>query len=288
VGLENEFTRIKNLSVVLGVSYDWFEVTEAKKHRTNNAGDLVGTYDEYKPDDDQINPMIGATYTFSDNTRVYASIARKSHFPTLKNLYSAVGDGDPHLKSEKSINYTVGASRPFGTFFKGDIGLFYYDIEDKISSIKKKYVNLGEVEMKGCEVGLEFYPMNDLILRADYTYNHVDAEKTASNSTSKVYGVAKHVLNLSGQYTVPVVGTRIDVNGSYMGSVYDSNAYRFASDSEVELDNYFLWNAKLTQEFGKHFEVYVAANNIFDEDYEWNDGYPGQGRNFWTGVTVKF
>jgi len=31
VGLENEFTRIKNLSVVLGVSYDWFEVTEAKK-----------------------------------------------------------------------------------------------------------------------------------------------------------------------------------------------------------------------------------------------------------------
>ncbi|MBN1545308.1 MAG: TonB-dependent receptor, partial [Syntrophaceae bacterium] len=153
---------------------------------------------------------------------------------------------------------------------------------------KNPFVNLGSTEIKGCEIGLELYPVDALILRADYTYNHVDVEKNAASNTSKVYGVAKHVLNLSGQYTLPVVGTRIDVNGSYNGSIYESNAYRWASDSEVELDDYFLWNAKVTQGFGKYFEIYVAANNIFDDDYEYSDGYPAQGRNFWTGMTVKF
>ncbi|MBN1545174.1 MAG: TonB-dependent receptor, partial [Syntrophaceae bacterium] len=134
IGLENEFTKIQNLSIVVGISYDWFEVTDAKRYKLDH-GAYDGMEKLFKPDDDQINPMIGATYTFSDNTRVYASVARKSHFPTLKNLYSGVvvADGDPHLKSEKSTNYTVGVSRPFGTFLKADLGLFYYDIEDKIS-----------------------------------------------------------------------------------------------------------------------------------------------------------
>jgi len=49
----------------------------------------------------------------------------------------------------------------------------------------------------------------------------------------------------------------------------------------------FYWPRDLDSDFC-NFTFYVAANNIFDEDYEWNDGYPGQGRNFWTGVTVKF
>jgi len=287
IGLENEFTRIKNLSIVLGVSYDWFEVTEAKKNVTASNGDFIRQDSIYEPDDDTVNPMIGATYTFPDSTRVYASIARKSRFPTLNNLYNLIANGDPHLKSEKSINYSLGVSRTFGSFFKGDLAVFYYDVEDKISRIgsgaNRRMVNIGEVEMMGYEVGLEFYPVDDLIIRADLTYN--DAEDKSSNRVSKdVTGVPEYVANLSVQYTVPVLGTRIDLNGSYMDSVYSN----VSPGSKNELDSYFLWNAKLTQDFGKHFEVYVAANNIFDDDYEWGDGYPAQGRNLWTGVTVKF
>jgi outer membrane receptor protein involved in Fe transport len=294
VGLENEFTLIKNLSVILGVSYDWFEVTEAEKTVTANNGDFIRQDDNYKPDDDAYNPMIGATYTFADETRVYASAARKSRFPTLSDLYNQVAGGSPYLKSEKSNNYTVGVSRPFGSFLKADFSLFRHDIKDRIQRITinsstYQMVNAAEVRMQGYEVGLELYPLDKLIIRADYTYN--EAKDTSSNRiTDDVTNVPRHLINLSGQYTLPVLGTRINLNGSYMGKVYTSNMDPSTSTAvpNIELGSYFLWNAKLTQEFGKNFEVYVAANNIFDEDYEWSDGYPGQGRNFWTGVTVKF
>jgi len=291
VGLENEFTMIKNLSVILGVSYDWFDVTEAKKSNTSTAtatyGQFLGQTDAYQPEDDTINPMIGANYIFSDKTKIYGSAARKSRFPTLKSLYSNISNGDPHLETEKSDNYTVGVSRPFGSFLTADFSVFYHDVKDLITRVgsgsNKYYANVNSARMQGYEIGVEIYPVDKLILRADYTYN--DAEDRTENRVSPdVTDVPKYIYNLSLQYTVPVVGTRIDLNGAYMGSVYSN----VTPGSENELDSYFLANAKLTQGFGKYFEVYVAANNIFDEDYEWGDGYPAQGRNLWTGVSVKF
>ncbi len=294
VGLENEFTMIKNLSVVMGISYDWYDVTKAEKTITAGNGNFVRQDDNYEPDDDRFNPMIGATYTFGDGTRVFASAARKSRFPTLSDLYNNIAGGSAFLHSEKSNNYTVGVSRSFGSFFKGDFSLFRHDVKDKITrqtiAGTNYTVNIGKVRMQGCEVGLEFYPLDKLILRADYTYNNAD-DRSSNATSSNLQGIPKHIVNLSGQYTLPVIGTRIDVNGSYQGRVFSGNVDSLYYPNEpavIELDSYFLWNAKLTQEIGKHFEVYVAANNIFDEDYEWNDGYPGQGRNFWTGLTVKF
>jgi outer membrane cobalamin receptor len=294
VGVENEFTRIKNLSVVLGVSYDWFEVTKAEKTVTASNGNFIRQDRNYEPDDDMFNPMIGATYTFDDNTKVFASAARKSRFPTLSDLYNNIAGGSAYLKSEKSNNYTVGVSRTFESLLKADFSLFRHDIDDRIQRIvvggNNQMVNAAKVRLEGCEVGIEIYPLENLILRADYTYNNAD-DRSSDATTTKVQGVPKHILNLSGQYTVPVAGTRIDVNGSYMGKVFTSNIDSLYYPSEpaiISLDSYFLWNAKLTQPIGKYFEAYIAANNIFDEDYEWNDGYPGQGRNFWTGLTVRF
>ncbi len=60
------------------------------------------------------------------------------------------------------------------------------------------------------------------------------------------------------------------------------------SPEKEELDDYFLWNLKINQKFLEDYEVYAMANNIFDEDYDWSSGYPGQGRSFWAGVSMRF
>lgn len=287
VGLENEFNALKNLSVIFGISYDWFEVTEAKKNTTASNGDFISQNEIYKPDDDTVNGMIGANYILPDKTKVFASIARKSRFPTLNSLYNLIANGDPHLKSEKSVSYTLGASRMLGRFLKADFSVFYYEIDDKIARIgsgsSRKIVNIGEAEMTGCEIALEVYPLDDLILRADYTYN--DAKDKSSNRLSNnLTDVPEHTANLTAQYTLPVVETRVDINASYMGSVYTN----ITPGSENELSGYLICNAKISRKFLKYYEVYIAANNIFDKDYEWGNGYPGQGRNLWTGVSVRF
>jgi outer membrane receptor protein involved in Fe transport len=51
---------------------------------------------------------------------------------------------------------------------------------------------------------------------------------------------------------------------------------------------YFVLNARLSQKFLKYFEAYIAANNLFDTDYEPESGYPAMGRNIFAGITVKF
>ena len=67
VALENEFTLVKNLAVVLGLSYDWFDVTKAKEFNNDSTPDVtVG-----KPDSmDGWCPMIGVTYNFPDTTKL--------------------------------------------------------------------------------------------------------------------------------------------------------------------------------------------------------------------------
>ena len=56
-----------------------------------------------KPDTmDDFNPMIGATYTLTDSTRLFGSVARKVRFPTLSQLYSTKS-GNTDLTAEKSI-----------------------------------------------------------------------------------------------------------------------------------------------------------------------------------------
>ncbi len=78
--------------MVAGVSYDWFDLTKARVSKTDKAGALIGQADAGKPDKiDAYNPMIGATYNYSEFTKFFGSAARKVRFPTLDQLYLSKG-----------------------------------------------------------------------------------------------------------------------------------------------------------------------------------------------------
>ena len=287
IGVEDEFTRIKNLSIIAGLSYDWYEVTGAQKATTNSAGNMTSYGSIYAPNDGILDGMIGANYAFADTTKVYASFARKSRFPTLQNLYNVIAGGDPGLVPEKSINYTVGASRSFGSRFKGEVSLFWYDISDRITSIgsgaNKRMVNIGETRVLGAEIGVEAYLMDGLTIRADYT--RLDAEDRSSNAVSNnVTGVPEDIFHVSAQYTVPVTRTVVDASASYMASVYNN----VTPGAEEKIGDYVLCDFKITQPFAKYYEIYAAAKNLLDENYESEYGYPAPGRSFWVGVSAKF
>ena len=67
---------------------------------------------------------------------------------------------------------------------------------------------------------------------------------------------------------------------------------RYASEQE-EVDAYFLVNGRLsylllTGESGLASEVFLAFENLFDEDYEHRPGYPMPGFTVTGGVEVRF
>jgi iron complex outermembrane receptor protein len=300
VGLENEFNLIKNLSVVVGVSYDWFDVTKAKKNVI-----IGGVFDHQEPAGapdlmDSIDPMIGATYTFPDATRIFGSIARKVRFPTLDQLYSS-NSGNLNLKPERAINYTLGVSRSFSRYAHGELAWFYHDFSDFISrdanhieNPSAQYQNFSKIEMTGFELSGEVYPLKDfplwedLTLWADYTFNYA-RDRSSGHVTDKVAQVPAHKVDVGLHLTIPYIDTGLDLIGVYMGKIYSQLPTPARPTQAIQkVDDSFTMNLRISKVFFKYFEAYVAINNIFDSDYQSEYGFPAPGRNFYFGISAKY
>jgi len=295
VSLENEFNKIKNLSIVAGVSYDWFRVKDAERNiNDKNTGNFLEQVALDKPDTmDEFDPMIGATYTFADATRLFGSIARKVRFPTLSQLYSTKS-GNIELTAEKSINYTLGISHPFGSLASGELAIFYYDISDFISrdapgteGIYRKYRNYAKIRLAGFELSGEINPMKDLLIRLGYTYNNA-RDRSDNKVTDDVTFVPEHKVDLGLKYTVPYIITLVNLTCVYVTDSYNQlPTPQRPTQETIKTGDYFIVNARIAKSFLKRYEAYLAINNILDSDYESEYGYPGFGRNFYVGLSVK-
>ncbi|MFZ5905875.1 MAG: TonB-dependent receptor plug domain-containing protein [Nitrospirota bacterium] len=292
VSVENEFNKIKNLSLVAGISYDWFRVTEAERNITDrDTGDFLEQIALDEPDAmDEFNPMIGATYTVTDSTKLFASVARKVRFPTLSQLYST-RSGNTELTAEKSVNYTLGVAQAFGSLASGEFAIFYYDISDFISrdapGTEGIYRNYAKISLAGFEVSGTINPIEDVVLRIGYTYNE-GRDRSDDRVTEHVTYVPEHKIDLGINYTLPYILTPLDVTCIYVSDSYNQlpTPQRPTQDT-IQTGDYFIVNTRITKSFLKRYEAYLAVNNILDSDYESEWGFPGLGRNFSFGFKVK-
>jgi iron complex outermembrane receptor protein len=293
VSLENEFNLIKKLSVVAGVGYDWFRVTDADRNITDkNTGDFIRQDNLDTPDTmDEFNPMVGATYTLSDTTRLFGSIARKVRFPTLSQLYSTKS-GNTELNAEKSLNYTLGITQSFGSIADGELAFFYYDISDFISrdapGTEGIYRNYAKISLAGFELSGEVYPTKDLIFKLGYTYNN-GRDRSKDRVTDNVVFIPEHKIDIGVKYTIPYIITLIDLTGVYVSESYNQLPTPQKPDQEaIKTGDHFIMNARISKSFLKRYEAYLAINNIFDSDYESEYGFPCPGRNFYVGLSARF
>lgn len=292
VALEDEVNPIDNLSVIAGLGFNWFDIDQAQEVETDKNGDFVEKVDLDTPGvKDTFNPMIGATYSLSDLTRIFGSLAKTTRFPTLQQLYSG-SSGNPDLKAEESINYTLGAARPFCDIMRAELALFYHDISDWISrdapGMDGVYQNWAAADMYGFEFTLSINPLEDLVFKFGYTYNHA-RDTSADRVTDKLTNVPENLVSTGAQYIIPDIDTKLDLIASYMDKIYSQVPTPTDPDLDVlEVDDHFLVNGRITQPFAEYFEAYVAVNNIFDLDYEWDYGFPGPGRSAYVGVKAQY
>ncbi|MBU4565339.1 MAG: TonB-dependent receptor [Desulfarculus sp.] len=292
LGVQNDWKPWDNFVIIAGVSYDWFNVTKAESVETDKSGNYDGTESLDTPSTtDSFNPMVGATYTFVDQTRLFGSVARKTRFPTLQQLFSSKG-GNIELDPQHSTNYTLGVSRPFGKMFYGEFSVFYNDIEDRISRDgpyqDSMYRNYSKVRTYGFEVIGELTPLEGLLIRVGYTFMKAKDESD-DRVTDDVIGAPENKVDIKIQYIVPKLDTKLDFIGMYLDSQYDQLPTASSPDTEIlETSGYFLANFKITQPIWDKFEAFGYVSNILDRDYETESGYPGQGRAFWIGVSAKF
>jgi len=290
IGLEDTFKITDDFRVVVGASWDRDDVKQAD----NDNYDANGTKPhenekEFKhKSSDAFNPMIKLEYDIDDTFGLYAGVAKKSRFGSLKERYSfRMGSGvpNPDLKPEKTINYEVGTSKTFDN--QGVKAVFFYsDVKDYIQSREldinsKKYTqnyNIGKVKHTGYE--LEYYYAIDEMLDFNASYTRLLA-KDKSNK-EQITDAPHHKVAMSLTYR-PIHSLTTNLNMQYSSSRHSDS-----QDKSQDVGGGAIWNAKVAYEIFKGLTFDVGASNIFDKNYEYTYGYPEPGRIIYSNLTYRF
>lgn len=291
IGFEDEIELSENATAVVGISFDWFDVSHAERNILDDNGDFLRHDPLFKPSANFLNPMAGITWALSDHSRLHASIARKSRFPVLQYLYSS-RSGNPDLDPERSTNFNVGYAARVSRHLLIDVAGFWYDITDLISRSgvdpTNLYQNYGEIRMRGLELAASLDATPNLVVRADLTVSDAE-DRSEGRVTDKVAHVPELKAGVGFRWRIPSLRTKIDLDGIYLSDVYTSlPSPRYPDDPVQEVDCYFLTNARAGFDISTRLELWLAVRNLFDVDYSTEFGYPAPGRLISVGLSARF
>ncbi len=290
VGVEDELKLGDALHLVLGVSYDWFEVSEAERNVLDSDGDLVGQDPLEEPSEGLVNPMVGLNYGLGADSQLFFSAGRKSRFPLLSQLYSS-RSGNVDLEPERSLNYDLGYSTVLGRAVRLDATGFWYDVSDLISrsavDSNNVYQNYAKVRVRGLELGAGMPLASGLDLDADLTYTDAE-DRSADRVTSEVVNIPEWLAGLALHWRLPWIPARLDLDAAYMDNVFTSlPSPRYPNDPVREVDSYVLTNLRLGFDVARSLELWGTVRNLLDESFESEYAYPGPGRAFSVGLSAK-
>ena len=296
--IEDEYQLADKAAVTAGVSYDVFD-----KRKLDLAGQSGS---DHGKDIYSVNPQIGIIWYVSDVLNAYGSVGKKSRFPTMRNLYAdgVVGPaGNPDLEEEESRNYELGLTWSISDRTRFEMAVFYSDIDNLINfdNILGRFEQYENAEIKGFEVGVNTGFGKGLTAGLNYTFL-----ETGNNSLVTIdnefhddlvykpnelpYRPRHKIdLDLSKKF---ISGFQIDLTGSYFSKQRYYDHFDPADNTHLVstpgwLDDYVLFNIRLSQKFTKRSEVFIAGENILNENYEDIVLVPGRGRILWAGVKLS-
>ncbi len=286
VGLEDTITFSNSIYAITGVSYDTVDTQDAED--VNSSGQIV---DFPKGDASGVNPQFGLFYTPSEVSTLHASIARKTRLPSIKDRYSyrlGTAIPNPYLDPEQSINYEIGYEDKHLEKIRWQTTVFFNDVSDYIQLIKvadpdlpgmttDQNQNIGEVDMYGVELEASGYVLTSLEIGCNYTYTKADNQTNSSELTN----IPEHKIVTYLKYTF------LDNFIALADAEYDSKRYS-SSDGKQVAGEFTVANLKLSYDFGNGILAETGVKNIFDRNYELEEGYPEAGRTLFANMRYTF
>jgi iron complex outermembrane recepter protein len=286
IGVEDTVSVIEKLSARVGASYDWQKALEAEDYDSDTG--IIS--DQETKDASAFNPQAGLFYDFSDASSAYLTVARKSRFATMKDRYSyrfGTTLPNPDLDPEIAVNYDLGFETALDRVTFGG-ALFFSDIKDYIqlatipdpddaTATIQQNQNIGNVQIYGVEASLTVRITDNLRGGVNYTYTDWDNR----SNDDKLIDIPEHKFVA---YAIYSLFDRLDLSAdstTYSGRYSSSNGVR-------ETDTFTVLNAKAALSLIGGLAVEAGVNNLLDENYEIEEGYPEEGINYFTNLTYKF
>lgn len=249
MGLESHFRLNPQWRVVAGASLD-----HLRKFTGENKTSL--------------NPIAGLNFNPAEYIDLRVSLSQKSRFPSMRSLYSSTG-GNPDLQHERGTSVELGFLYDRGFLFSGAV--FYNKIRDLIQSVRqidgsRTDMNIGKGHIAGFE--MEFLKVfRGFDLSVNYTY----LDGVNEDEDRPLDLVPESQLNF-------VVNVFIRKNMKFsLSGLYVSRAEILVFDDIVQVPGYFVLNAVFSVKISD-FDIFLKAENLLDNDYVTEPGYPMKAR----------
>ena len=218
-------------------------------------------------------PMGGLSYNPTRNTTFKGSASKGFRSPTIMEMYLFAPN--PDLKPERMINYELSWLQTYYnnklstelTVFKAD-GDNLIQVLGQYPNIKRE--NVGTFTNQGIEFSTKFLVTKKFYLNANYSYLDMD---------KPVIAAPQQQINFNANYAYKI--WNVNISAQHIKKLYKS------VQPEIT-ENYTLLNARISVKPLNYLDIFVLGNNLLDQEYEINNGYPMPGINFFIGVDIKF
>jgi len=285
--LENSYSPSDALKLVVGTSYEQQKQIQAQNLLNNTlvSFPLSGTKDAY-------NIQGSAYYQLLDDLQLHAGIARKTRFPTIKDRFSyRLGSAlpNPGLQPEKTLNYELGLSGKALDVVDYGTNLFFSQIDNTIDSVTLannscslppcfQLQNIGKQENLGIEAFLTAQ-INDQ-WRAHFNYTWLDRHNIG-NPQFLPLDTPKHKVFTYLEYQ-PIQYLRLLASAEY-------NAKRYSNTTGTRVaKDFVIGNLKATFIVHKNLNAEFGVNNVADQLYAYEEGFPEPGRNYFANINLSY
>lgn len=241
---------------------------------------------------------LGLARAFGQRGRMHASFARRSRFPSLREMFSgALGRfvPNPDLRAERQDQVEIGgayraphleaAAAAFAGWLDGAI--------ERVPREDRQFerVNLDVIRSLGLEMGAAWRPGSGLTVRAHHSLLHARA-RGGDAYDRRVEDRPAHLTSVSVDW-IHRRGLGMRIEGFVIGPRYSADV-NDPVDGLTRLPAQASWNARASY---RHFpggrlasaiELFVRVDNVLDQRTDSQIGLPDPGRMTTGGLRITF
>ena len=261
-------------TVILGARWDDWSNSHGSTVRTSlSTGTTTGTHFADRSDN-AFNPRLSLLRDLGDHASLFLSGYRAFRAPTLNELYRSFQQGpvvtqsNALLRAERLSGAEAGA-RVTGFDRKLEVRgtMFWTDVIDPITNVTlnattRQRQNLGRTRSVGTELDSVIRLASHFQVSGGYQYTHA----TVVDSVPALVGlnlpeVPRHQLSWEARYWNPS-RLMLSLQGRYSSLQYDDDL------NTLPLKQYYVTDLFLGRRLHRGIEVYVAAENLFNQRYD--------------------
>ena len=146
--------------------------------------------------------------------------------------------------------------------------------------------NVGEMQSRGVELEATWQPSDSWELQLSYLYNDSEITRAPDNPQligNRVRQAPRHAVTARARHSGRWFDTALMAR--YVGTRYEDDLNR------LEVDDFLLFDLRITRAIGANSEWFIAVENLFDEAYEVkveNSGAVEIGRPRYVGLGLRF